>query len=137
MSKVEIFEPAMCCSTGVCGPGVDQELLRVATFLNELEGEGKKISRYNLSSDPMAFVTNKEVNDIIANEGTEALPITVVDGEIKQKGSYPSNANFAEWAGMTREDIIQMVMKSQQSSGCGCSGGSCSDSGDSNGGCCC
>ena len=43
MSKVEIFEPAMCCSTGVCGPGVDPELLRVSTFLNELEGEGRKI----------------------------------------------------------------------------------------------
>ncbi|MBC3898731.1 arsenite efflux transporter metallochaperone ArsD [Acetobacterium malicum] len=124
MSKVEIFEPAMCCSTGVCGPGVDQELLRVATFLNELEGEGRKIIRYNLSSDPMAFVTNKEVNDTIANEGTEALPITVVDGEIRQKGSYPSNANFAEWAGMTREDIIRMVLKSRVASngGCNCGG---------------
>lgn len=55
MSKVEIYEPAMCCSTGVCGPGVDRELLRVSTFLNELEGEGRKIIRYNLSSDPMAF----------------------------------------------------------------------------------
>ncbi|MBU4440553.1 MAG: arsenite efflux transporter metallochaperone ArsD [Acetobacterium sp.] len=132
MSKVEIFEPAMCCSTGVCGPGVDPELLRVSTFLNELEGEGRKISRYNLSSDPMAFVTNKEVNDTIANEGTEALPITVVDGEIRQKGSYPSNANFAEWAGMTREDIIKMVQKAQKPAdgGCGCG------CGDSNSGCC-
>lgn len=132
MSKVEIFEPAMCCSTGVCGPGVDPELLRVSTFLNELEGEGRKISRYNLSSDPMAFVTNKEVNDTIANEGTEALPITVVDGEIRQKGSYPSNANFAEWAGMTREDIIKMVQKSQKPAdgGCGCG------CGDGKSGCC-
>lgn len=120
MSKVEIYEPAMCCSTGVCGPGVDQELLRVATFLNELEGEERKIIRYNLSSDPMAFVTNKEVNDIIANEGTEALPITVVDGKVKQKGSYPSNANFAEWAGMTREDIIKMVQKNDKPTACGC-----------------
>lgn len=126
MSKVEIYEPAMCCSTGVCGPGVDQELLRVATFLNEMEGEGKKIIRYNLSSDPMAFVVNKEVNDIIANEGTEALPVTVVDGEIRQKGSYPANANLAEWAGMTREDIIRMVLRSQVAGngGCNCGGGS-------------
>lgn len=131
MSKVEIYEPAMCCSTGICGPGVDQELLRVATFLNEMEGEGRKIIRYNLSSDPMAFVTNQEVNDIIANEGTEALPITVVDGEVRQKGSYPSNANFAEWAGMTREEIIQMVQKTQNAQkassegGCSCGGDCC------------
>jgi hypothetical protein len=56
------------------------------------------------------------------------LPITVVDGEIRQKGSYPSNANFAEWAGMTREDIIKMVLKTQKSSsngGCSCGSGCC------------
>ena len=113
----------------VVQPVSADQLLRVATFLNEMEGEGKHVIRYNLSSDPMAFVTNKEVNDIIANEGTEALPVTVVDGEIKQKGSYPSNANFAEWAGMSREDIIAMVTKtSKTGSGCSC--------GDGGSGCC-
>ena len=25
MKKLELFEPAMCCSTGVCGPSVDEE----------------------------------------------------------------------------------------------------------------
>jgi hypothetical protein len=33
MSKVEIFDPALCCSTGVCGPSVDPELVRVATAI--------------------------------------------------------------------------------------------------------
>lgn len=42
-SNIEIFEPAMCCSTGVCGPGVDKELLRITAFINQLEGEGKKV----------------------------------------------------------------------------------------------
>lgn len=28
MSKVSLYEPAMCCDTGVCGPGVDTELLQ-------------------------------------------------------------------------------------------------------------
>lgn len=36
MKKMIIFEPAMCCSTGVCGPGVDPELLRVSTVINNL-----------------------------------------------------------------------------------------------------
>ncbi len=29
MSVIEIFDPAMCCSTGVCGPSIDTELMRV------------------------------------------------------------------------------------------------------------
>jgi hypothetical protein len=120
MGKVEIFEPAMCCSTGVCGPGVDPELLRVATFLNELAGEGKTVIRYNLSNAPMAFVENQKINEMIGREGTEILPITVVDGEIKRVGGYPTNGEFAEWVGMTRDDIIRMVQKNDQPAACGC-----------------
>ena len=32
--KIEIFDPAMCCSTGICGPSVNENLLRVATLIN-------------------------------------------------------------------------------------------------------
>jgi hypothetical protein len=103
MSKVEIYDPAMCCSTGVCGPGVDPELLRVSAMLNELEGKGKKIIRYGLSGDPTAFVTNKTVNDLILNEGVEVLPITLVDGEVKKKNGYPNNSELASWVGLSEE----------------------------------
>jgi hypothetical protein len=26
MAKMQVFDPAMCCSTGVCGPSVDPTL---------------------------------------------------------------------------------------------------------------
>ena len=52
MSKIEIFDPAMCCSTGLCGPGVDQELLRVTTTINTLTKKGVTVIRYGLSSEP-------------------------------------------------------------------------------------
>lgn len=29
-ASIEIFEPALCCSTGVCGPEVDESLVRFA-----------------------------------------------------------------------------------------------------------
>lgn len=132
MNKVEIFDPAMCCSTGVCGPGVDKELLRVSAFINTLETEGKKITRYNLSNDPQAFVDSQLVNDALAKDGTDALPITVVDGEIKQMGSYPSNANLATWSGMTREELLSMIRKARDAGGV--SGGCCG--GGKSGGCC-
>ncbi|MBC3797821.1 arsenite efflux transporter metallochaperone ArsD [Acetobacterium tundrae] len=113
MNKVEIYDPAMCCSSGVCGPGVDPELLRVATIINVLEGEGKKILRHGLSEEPMAFVTSKIVNDLIVNEGVEVLPVTVVDGEVKKKKAYPSNTELAKWSGMTEEEIVKLTVKAQ------------------------
>ena len=27
MTTIEVFEPALCCNTGVCGPELDQELV--------------------------------------------------------------------------------------------------------------
>ena len=127
MSKVEIFDPAMCCSSGVCGPGVDKELLRVSAIINALEAEGKKITRYALLNEPQAFVDNQRVNEALINEGAEVLPITMVDGEIKQMGSYPSDANLAAWTGMTKEELLSMTRKARDASGGGCCGG---------GGCC-
>lgn len=37
MKKIEIFDPAMCCSTGVCGPSVNPELIRVAAVVENLK----------------------------------------------------------------------------------------------------
>ena len=82
MSKVEILDPAMCCSTGVCGPGVDPELLRMATIISNLQKAGKDIKRHNLSEEPQIYVDNKAVNQVLMNEGVYALPVTLVDGKV-------------------------------------------------------
>lgn len=116
MNKVEIYDPAMCCSTGVCGPGVDPELLRVSAMLNVLVGEGKTILRYGLSENPMAFLMSKVVNDVLGNEGVESLPVTLVDGEIRRKGSYPTNIELATWSGLTEADLLELVNKAQLAS---------------------
>ncbi|MBH1940938.1 arsenite efflux transporter metallochaperone ArsD [Mobilitalea sibirica] len=96
MKKMQIFEPAMCCSTGLCGVGVDPELLRISTVLNTMEKNGVKVDRFNLSNSPQEFVTNKVVNDFIKIEGVEALPITVLGEEIVISGRYPRNEEFIE-----------------------------------------
>ena len=36
MSKLEVFDPAMCCSTGVCGVDVDPVLVQFAADLQWL-----------------------------------------------------------------------------------------------------
>lgn len=62
---MQLFEVAMCCSTGLCGIGVDTELLRVSTVLNSLKKNGVDVDRFNLTNAPMEFVNNKAVNDLL------------------------------------------------------------------------
>lgn len=96
MKKMVIYDPAMCCPTGVCGPSVDKNLLRVAILLNRLEKRGIKVERHNLSDNPQAFVDNKAVNKLLVDEGVDVLPITMVDGEVVKTGEYPTNEEFVE-----------------------------------------
>jgi len=100
MKKMTIYEPAMCCSTGLCGVGVDPELLRISTMFNTLKKSGAAVERFNLSSNPMEFVTNADVNKIITESGIESLPITVLDGKIMKTAAYPTNREILSWIGL-------------------------------------
>ncbi|EIW20783.1 MULTISPECIES: arsenite efflux transporter metallochaperone ArsD [Pelosinus] len=122
MSKIEIFDPAMCCATGICGPGIDQELLRVATTVNALTKKGVTIIRYGLSSEPQAFIDNKRVNEYLMKEEVEVLPITIVDGEVVKTRSYPTADEFAQWSGVAKEELAAAAEKEN---GCGCDEGGC------------
>lgn len=106
MKKMVIYDPAMCCPTGVCGPSVDKNLLRVAILLNRLEKRGIKVERHNLSDNPQAFVDNKAVNKLLVDEGVDVLPITMVDGEVVKTGEYPTNEEFVELLEIPEEYIM-------------------------------
>ena len=134
MKKMQIFEPAMCCSTGLCGVGVDQELLRISTVLNTLGKNGVNVQRFNLSSAPQEFVTNKVVNTLIMEKGVDELPVTLLDGEIVITGRYPQNEEFVKlleipvsFLGEQPKAVEDTIEKSE---GCGCSEGSCCSGGD-------
>lgn len=131
MKKMQIFEPAMCCSTGLCSVGVDPELLRISTVLNSMEKNGVTVERYNLTNSPQEFITNKVVNNFIKANGVDGLPITVLDGEIIISGRYPKNEEFVKLLNIPMSFIgeQQKVAKATitKKSGCGCEGGSCSD----------
>lgn len=115
MSKIEIFDPAMCCSTGVCGPSINKELLRVATVINNMIKKGAKVTRYNLSSQPQEFIDNKKVNEYLNSKGVEVLPVTLVNGEVKKLKEYPTNEEFAKWSGLSKEDISSITIKKPKS----------------------
>jgi hypothetical protein len=111
MKKIEIFDPAMCCPTGLCGASIDPELLRVSTIVNVLRKKGIKINRYNLSSDPQAFVLNIVVHELLGRSGVKILPITLLDGEVVKTSSYPSNKEIAEWLVISLTTVSKRVIK--------------------------
>ena len=87
---VELFDPPMCCSTGLCGPALDQALLDVNQMILTLRAEGLTVERYQLTSHPQAFLNNAEVMRLVRDQQTAALPITVVHGKVVRSGAYPS-----------------------------------------------
>jgi hypothetical protein len=88
--SIAVYDPAMCCSTGVCGPSVDPEVLRVVRDLQWIEGKGATVQRFNLSQEPGAFVENPRVAGLLQAFGDKALPVTLVNGDVLAHGHYPS-----------------------------------------------
>lgn len=97
MKSLQVYDPAMCCSTGVCGPDVDPMLAAVAGLLHQLKERGVRVDRYNLAQQPIAFAQNAQVKDLLQQEGISVLPLVFVDGEIAFKGAYPDEATLQAW----------------------------------------
>ena len=121
MKKMYIYEGAMCCSTGVCGPSPDEELMRVSTMVFKLTRSGASIERYNLTNNPKEFVDNKTVNKLLDEKGEDVLPIVIVDDEVVMTGKYPSNEEFYEMLFLS-DDALE---ETNNDGGCGCSDSGC------------
>lgn len=89
-ADVEIFDPPMCCPTGLCGPTLDQTLLDVSEMIMALQRENLRVERYQMTSHPNAFLSNAEVMELIRKRQLQALPITVVLGKVIKVGAYPT-----------------------------------------------
>lgn len=118
MKKIVIYDPAMCCSTGVCGPSIDKELLRVATVIEQLKQNGADISRFNLATEPDAYVKNALIAEQLKQHGPDVLPITLLDGEIVKSKMYPSNEEWESWTGLA-------LKAAETTKSCCCQGGCC------------
>ena len=85
-----IYEGVMCCYSGVCGPEPDKKLIEFNETLNKLirEFNNLKITRANLSFDIKMFLENKEIFQLVKENGKEILPITTINGKIISKKKY-------------------------------------------------
>ena len=126
MKIVQVYDKPMCCSTGVCGPQVDPVLPQFAADLAWLKSLGYQVDRFNLAQQPMAFVENKEVNQMLGSEGTDCLPLVYVDGKFMSRNDYPTRDTLANWLGVSSPKPLLPIAKS---GACCDSGGCCDDSG--------
>jgi hypothetical protein len=102
MKTVQIYDRPMCCSTGICGPDVDPVLPTFAADLDWLKNQGHQVERYNLAQQPQAFIENKAIQQLLGTDGTDCLPVIVVDGQIVSRQVYPSREELAALAGATQ-----------------------------------
>ena len=100
MKTIQVFDPALCCSTGVCGVEVDQTLVSFAADVDWAKQQGAQIERFNLAQQPMAFAENAVVKAFLERSGQEALPLVLIDGEVALAGRYPTRTELARWAGI-------------------------------------
>ena len=104
MTLLQIFDPPMCCSSGVCGPSVDPKLPRFAADLDWLRTQGVRVERFNLAHQPQAFVAQEDVKTAIRADPKHALPLVRLNGHIVSKGIYPSRQMLAAWCGIAFAD---------------------------------
>ena len=106
MKALKIYDPAMCCPSGICGAEIDQNLVNFAANLDWLKSEGIEVKRINLSQEPALFAENEQVKSILESSGVEGLPVILADDEMQSSGHYPDRVQLAQMAGVTPTDAI-------------------------------
>lgn len=119
MTKIEVYDSAMCCSTGVCGVDVDQRLVNFAADVEWAKQQGVTIERFNLGQQPVQFANNTTVNGFLQRSGEASLPLILVDGEVALAGRYPTRAELTRWAGLAAAPTTN------KTAGSCCGGGPC------------
>ena len=124
MTSIQIFDPALCCSSGVCGQDVDPALVSLSADLDWARGHGANIERFNLAQQPLAFAQNTTVKAFLERSGAEALPLVLVDGEVALAGRYPNRAELTRWAGLATPASTPALAEVAPAASC-CAGGRC------------
>lgn len=100
MITIQVFEPALCCASGACGPAVDPHLSRFAGDVAWLQSSGVRVQRFNLAQHPGEFARDATVAQELGG-GLKCLPLVFVDGELRSRGRYPARSDLAQWAGIS------------------------------------
>jgi Arsenical resistance operon protein ArsD len=113
MTKLSVYDPPMCCSTGVCGPDGDDKLAQFASALDWVKKSGVDVERYDLGHQPGAFATNPMIKGLLEKDGMGCLPLVLVDGQVLTKGDYPTREAIGARLGLAGLSGIAPTTKSE------------------------
>lgn len=123
MTIVTVYDPPMCCSTGVCGPEVDPKLAQFAGDLDWLKSQGIEVRRYNLSNEPGRFVENAEVKSLLDRSGGDDLPAILVGDELVASARYPDRDELAALTGVDMKRALEGAEQPKVTTTSSCCGG--------------
>jgi len=118
MTKIVIYESAMCCSSGVCGPNPDKELIELQDTIEKVQKMGCEVERYSIAQSPKKFRENPEIIKLIQQQQIKALPITTFAGSVIKVGSYPSIDELQKWLKDSKADLPSSADKNNNSDIC-------------------
>jgi hypothetical protein len=119
MKKIQVFDPALCCASGVCGVDTDQALTAFAADVDWVKRNGHSIERFNLAQQPLVFAENPVIKSYLERSGAESLPVTLLDGEIALAGRYPTRAELSRWLGIEQtSSTLKIAKECCSDSGC-------------------
>jgi hypothetical protein len=130
MRTIQVFDPALCCSTGVCGVDVEQRLVDFSATVRWAEQNGIAVERFNLAQQPMAFAESPVVKAFLEASGEQGLPVILVDGMMVLSGRYPDRAELARLAG------VETRVETPVATAGPCCGSATDESRKSSGSCC-
>jgi hypothetical protein len=96
-----IFEGALCCSTGICGPEPNKALIDLNENLKRLKNERPdvEIARASLTFNLETFLEHEEILDMVKAQGPDILPVTTLNGKVVAERRYPTYEEFNELLG--------------------------------------
>jgi hypothetical protein len=126
MKKLTIFDPAMCCDTGICGVDVDAALIEFASDLDWLQKNGVEVQRFNLAQEPAAFINDPLIKTEIHESGESCLPLLVLEGKVISRGVYPDRQQLQSWTGIEPlQPVAEKLVEQEKTTSCGSASSSC------------
>ena len=108
MTKFIIYESAMCCSSGVCGPSPDKALIELQDTIEKVQKMGCEVERYSITQSPKKFRENPAIIKLIQEQQIKALPVTTYNGKVMKVGSYPGLSELQKW--LQDDDVAPAAM---------------------------
>ncbi|MGA7074970.1 MAG: arsenic metallochaperone ArsD family protein [Halobacteriota archaeon] len=92
MTKIDliIYEGALCCPTGICGPEPDKVLIEFNETVQKIRQEFSAVNvvRASISFNTNLFLEKNEIIELVKEHGPDILPITTINGSIIAKQRY-------------------------------------------------